>query len=204
VTAIVQYWFSTASPWTWLGSERFAELVRRGGAKVDVLPVDLGEVFAATGGTAFQKRPAARQTYRQLELVRWSKHLGVPITLEPRHYPVDRGPSSCLIIAARNAGLDALALSHVVLRAIWVEEEDIAHWPTLQRLAESCGLDGRALVLAAQTPAVEAQYLDNTRRAIEAQVFGSPTFVVDGERFWGQDRLEFLAARIGAATSSFR
>lgn len=85
MSAIVQYWFSTASPWTWLGSARFADLVRRGGAKVDVLPVDLGEVFAATGGTAFQKRSAARQSYRQLELARWSKHLSVPITLEPRH-----------------------------------------------------------------------------------------------------------------------
>ena len=200
MTANVQYWFSTASPWTWLGSERFAELVRRCGARVDVLPVDLGEVFAATGGTAFQKRSAARQTYRQLELARWSKHLGVPITLEPRHYPVDRGPSSRVIIAARNAGLDALALSQVVLRAIWVEEEDIAHWPTVQRLAERCGLDGGALVLAAQSRAVEAQYLDNTRRAIEAQVFGSPTFVLNGERFWGQDRLDFLAARIDAST----
>lgn len=101
-----------------------------------------------------------------------------------------------MIIAARNAGLDALALSHVVLRAIWVEEEDIAHWPTLQRLADSCGFDGQALVLAAQCPPIEAQYLDNTRRAIEALVFGSPTFVVDGERFWGQDRLDFLEQRL--------
>lgn len=198
MTAMIQYWFSTASPWTWLGSAGFAELVRRRGAKVDVLPVDLGEVFAATGGTAFQKRSAARQSYRQLELARWSRRLGVPITLEPLHYPVDRGPSSRLIIAARNAGLDALALSHAVLRAIWVEEEDIARWTTLQRLAESCGLNGRALVRAAQSPAIETQYLDNTRRAIEAQVFGSPTFIVDGERFWGQDRLDFLEERLTA------
>lgn len=196
MSAVVQYWFSTASPWTWLGSARFADLVRRRGAKVDVLPVDLGEVFAATGGTAFQKRSAARQSYRQLELARWSKHLGVPIKLEPRHYPVDRGPSSRVIIAARNVGLDALALSHAVLRAIWLEEEDIAHWPTLRRLAEGCGFDGQGLVLAAQGPAIEAQYRGNTRRAIEAQVFGSPTFVVDGERFWGQDRLEFLDERL--------
>jgi 2-hydroxychromene-2-carboxylate isomerase len=194
----IQYWFSTASPWTWLGSARFGELVRRVRAQVDVLPVDLSAVFAATGGTPFPQRSEARRTYRQLELARWSRRLGVPITLEPRHYPVDRGPSSRLLIAARNAGVDALALSHVVLRAIWAEDQDIADWSTLERLATGCGHDGSALVRAAAQPEVEQQYLDNTRRAVAAQVFGSPTFIVDGERFWGQDRLDFLAERIGA------
>ena len=198
MTVTIQYWFSTASPWTWLGSARFAQLVQRAGADVEVLPVDLSEVFAATGGTPFPKRSAARQSYRQLELARWSRRLGVPIKLEPRHYPVDRGPSSRLLIAARDAGLDALALSHAVLRAIWAEDEDIADWTTLQRLADRRGHDGAALVRAAQEPRVEARYRETTHRAIEAQVFGSPTFVVEGERFWGQDRLDFLAERLGA------
>lgn len=195
----IQYWFSTASPWTWLGSARFAELVRRAHARVDVLPVDLSAVFAGTGGTPFPQRSDARRSYRQLELARWSRRLGVPIRLEPRHYPVDRGPSSRLLIAARHAELDALALSHAVLRAIWVEDEDIGDWATLERLAQTCGHDGGALVHAAQQAEVEREYLDNTRRAIASQVFGSPTFIVEGERFWGQDRMDFLAERVLAA-----
>lgn len=192
----IQYWFSTASPWAWLGSERFIELVKAIGAQVQVLPVDLGAVFAATGGTPFAQRSAARQTYRQLELARWSQHLGVPVTLEPRHYPVDRGPSSRLLIAASNAGFDALALSHGVLRAIWSQERDIADWDTLALLANECQLDGAALVRAARQADVERQYQDTTRQAIEAQIFGSPIYVVDGERFWGQDRMDFLAQRL--------
>lgn len=194
--ATVQYWFSTASPWAWLGSAGFADLVRRTGARVEVLPIELAAVFDATGGTNFAQRSPARRSYRQLELARWSERLGVPITLEPRHYPVDRAPSSRLLIAARRAGLDALALSHAVLRAIWVEEQDIADWATLERLARSCGQDGAALVRAAQRPEVEREFDLDTRRAIDAQVFGSPTFIVDGERFWGQDRLDFLEQRL--------
>ena len=192
----IQYWLSTASPWAWLGSARFIELVKATGAKVTVLPVDLGAVFAATGGTPFSQRSAARQTYRQLELARWSQHLGIPVTLEPRHYPVDRGPSSRLLIAASNAGLDALPLSHAVLRAIWSQERNIADWDTLAQLANECQLDGAALVHAARQADIERQYQDTTRQAIEAQVFGAPTYIVESERFWGQDRLDFLARRL--------
>jgi 2-hydroxychromene-2-carboxylate isomerase len=192
----IQYWLSTASPWTWLGSERFLRLATRAGARVEVLPVDLGAVFAATGGTPVPQRPAARRSYRELELTRWSRRLGVPLHLAPAHYPVDRGPSSRLLIAAGQAGLDALALSHAVLRAIWAQERDIADWDTLERVANGCGLEGAALVRAAQRPDTQDAYLGNTLRAIEAEVFGAPTYVLDGERFWGQDRLELLAQRL--------
>lgn len=194
----IQYWLSTASPWSWLGSACFVQLARETGASVEVLPVDLGAVFAATGGTPVPQRAPARRSYRELELTRWSRRLGVPLNLAPKHYPVDRGPSSRLLIAAAQGGLDALALSHAVLRAIWAEERDIADWDTLAQLAEVCGLDGAALVRAAQEPATQDAFVGNTLRAIEAEVFGAPTYVVDGERFWGQDRIELLAERLGS------
>ena len=193
----IQYWFSVASPWTWLGSARFAELARRAGAQVEVLPMELGTVFAATGGRPFNERPEARRSYRQLELARWSRRLGVPLNLVPRHYPVDRLPASQLLIAARQRGLDALTLSHGVLRAIWQEDRDIADWVTLEHIAQAQGLDGAALVRRAREPVILEQLNADTQRAIAAGVFGAPTFVVDGERFWGQDRLDFLAERLG-------
>jgi len=192
----IDYWFSVASPWTWLGSARFAQLVAQSGAHVDVLPIELGAVFAASGGRPYADRPEARRTYRQLELARWSRRLGVPITLEPRHYPVDRTPASHLLIAARQQGLDALGLSHAVLRAIWHEDRDIADWATLRHIADAVGLDGAALVDIAREPALAEVFRADTQRAVAAGVFGAPTFVVDGERFWGQDRLDFLGERL--------
>lgn len=197
----VQYWFSVASPWTWLGSARFAQLVQRAGAEVEVLPIELGAVFAATGGRPFAERPQARRSYRQLELARWSRRLGVPITLEPRHYPVDREPASRLLIAARRRGLDALGLSHAVLRAIWQEERDIADWATLRQIADAQGLDGAVLTDAARETGVLDEFDADTRRAIAAGVFGAPTYVVEDEPFWGQDRLDFLAERLRVAAA---
>lgn len=83
-----------------------------------------------------------------------------------------------------------------MLRALWAQDRDIGDWGLLAQLAQDCGLDGPALVESARAPATGERYLENTRRAIAAGVFGSPTWVVAGERFWGQDRLDLLAERI--------
>ncbi len=194
----VQYWFSTASPWAWLGSRRFIDLAAQAQALVEVLPIDLGVVFADTGGVPFHQRSPARQSYRQLELSRWSRRLEVPINLVPRFYPVDRAPSSKLLIAARIEGLDAHTLSHAILQAVWVQDRNIADWETLDAVANEAGLgrDAQALVRLAQQPRIHDEYLQGTRRAVEAEVFGSPTYTVEGERYWGQDRLDFLADRL--------
>lgn len=196
MTTTVEYYFSVASPWAYLGSARFIEMTRRYGAAVKVMPVELSRIFTASGGTAFLDRAPQRQHYRQVELARWSRRLDTPLILEPRFYPVDRGPASCLLIAARESGLPVLDLAHRVLRAIWHEEKNIANWDTLQELALDAGLDGEALVDAAQDPAVAKKYEDDTDRAIAAQVFGAPAYMVDGELFWGQDRLDFVEEKL--------
>ncbi len=196
MTLRVEYWLSVASPWTWLGSARFRDLLARSGAQVELMPMDLSEVFATTGGTPFPQRSPARQSYRQLELARWSSRLGIPLNLTPRYYPVDRVPASCLLIAAGDAGLDTLTLSHAVLRAIWCEDLDIADWPTLVKLVNHFGQDGEGLVKQAQLPQTIRKLEENNQRAVQSGVFGAPTFIVEGERFWGQDRLDFLEERL--------
>ena len=105
MTNTVDYYFSVASPWAYLGSARFIEITRRYRVGVTVMPVELSRIFAASGGTAFTERASQRQHYRQLELARWSRRLRIPLTLEPRFYPVDRRPASYLLIAAREAGI---------------------------------------------------------------------------------------------------
>lgn len=195
---MVQCWTSVASPWAWLGSGRFRQMVEERRLQVQVMPVHLERIFKATGGLPFSQRSQARQTYRQLELERWSRRLQVPITLEPRHYPVDREPASRLLIALRHSGEDpsgrrSLALLHDILRAIWVEDRDIADAGTLAELAQAQGLNARELLEAAALPETGAQFEADTQAAVAAGVFGAPTWIVDGERFWGQDRLDFLA-----------
>jgi 2-hydroxychromene-2-carboxylate isomerase len=197
----IDCWTSVASPWAWLGSARFLDLAQQFDLSVRVRPVHLGKVFEATGGQPFGQRATARQSYRQLELQRWSDRLRVPIRLEPRFYPVDREPASRLILALRDSRTDplghrALQLLHHVLKAIWVDDLDIADWSTLAAILATLGFDAERLLAAAQAPAMAQAFMDETQDAIAAGVFGAPTWVLDGERFWGQDRLDFLAERL--------
>ena len=197
----VDYYFSVASPWSYLGSARFIELARRYALTVNVLPMDLPRVFAASGGLIYGQRAPQRRAYRQLELARWRTLLGIRLQLEPAFYPVDRQPASCLLIAARQhmtqqTKSQPLLLSHAILQAIWADDLNIADWSVLRQLADKTGYDGKLLINAAQSAAILAQYEHDTDRAIAAQIFGAPSYVVDGEIFWGQDRLDFVERKI--------
>jgi 2-hydroxychromene-2-carboxylate isomerase len=190
--AHIDYYFTPVSPWAYLGSLRFIEIVRRHGASVRVMPVDLGKVFETSGGLPLAKRPPQRQAYRLMELRRWRDFLNMPLVLQPRCFPVDAGLASRLIIAAREAGQETLFFSHLLGRAIWAEERNIADPDTLEEIVTEAGLDPAPLFRAADGDAVKAAMQADTARAIAANVFGAPTYAIDGELFWGQDRLDFV------------
>jgi 2-hydroxychromene-2-carboxylate isomerase len=190
----IQYFFAPHSPWAYLGHERLLKLGAQYGAMIEPKPVDLGAVFSETGGLPLAKRPPARQAYRLQELKRWSDFAGLPLNLHPKFFPVDPVPAALLLVAARvEKGADqALALAGAVMRAVWVEEQNIADAATLARLAGDAGFDGAALVAAAQEPAARQTLEGFTKEALGAGVFGSPWYMVDGQGFWGQDRLDFV------------
>ncbi|MBI2771802.1 MAG: 2-hydroxychromene-2-carboxylate isomerase [Burkholderiales bacterium] len=195
----VDYYFTPQSPWTYLGHDRFAALARAAGATVNVLPCDMGKVFPASGGLPLGKRAPQRQAYRLVELRRFSSHLGIPMNTQPRFFPVSGDPASALIIAMdRHEGSEAaMKLSGAVFGAVWAQERDIADAQVLAALLAECGLPPERLAQSLE-PAVQQQYEANTRQAIDKGVFGAPSFVIDGEIFWGQDRLDFVARRLQA------
>jgi 2-hydroxychromene-2-carboxylate isomerase len=187
---IIDYYLSPVSPWTYLGHERFAAITRRHGAAIRCKPADFGQVFAVSGGLPLGKRAPQRQAYRLFELERWRKFLGVPLTLHPKFFPAPADLAARLIVAAPEAA--QFALVGAILRAVWAEDRNIADGPTLSAIAAACGLDGAALLAAAERPEIAARYEALTQEAIERQVFGAPTYICKDEPFWGQDRLDFL------------
>ncbi len=192
--ASIDYYFSPSSPWTYLGHARFHALAKRAGAAVHMRPVDYGKVFPVSGGLPVKARPLQRQAYRMLELKRWSTHLGMPLTLEPTFFPVASNDACKMIIAAQAHGTEAaMQCAGAVMRACWAEQQNIADRAVLAACADGAGLPGAALAAGLDDPALNTQFEAFTAEAIARQVFGAPTYVVNDELFWGQDRLDFLA-----------
>jgi 2-hydroxychromene-2-carboxylate isomerase len=192
----VDYYFSPSSPWTFLGHARFEEIARRAGAQIRLRPVDLGAIFPQSGGLPVGKRAPQRQAYRLMELARWRERLGVPLNLQPKHFPVDANPAAQMIVAAEPQGVETqMKLAGAIMRAVWVEEKNIADATTLASIASAQGL--QAAVLAADRVSAKTRYDSFTQEALNRGVFGAPTYAVGAELFWGQDRLDFVERALG-------
>ena len=195
MTRTVDYYLATVSPWTFLGHDRFVKIARDAGASIAVKPVNLGEVFPVSGGLPLSKRAPQRQAYRLVELKRWSDYLGIRLNPQPKHFPANGDLAACWVLAANELGTEqALAMTGAILKALWAEERDIADAATLAALAKGLGLDSQAL--EARVPAMSEPFAAITREAIDRGVFGAPSYVIDGEIFWGQDRLDFVARKL--------
>ena len=200
----VSCYYSLSSPWAYFGGPKLQDIVRRHKVKLVLKPFDFQEVVPRTGGIPLRTRPEPRRTYHALELDRWRKHLGMPLNLEPKHYPKDgqppgwNKPPGWMVIAAQERGLDAMLLSHALLRALWAEERNTADPAVRIAVAEENGLPGKELIAAETTSKIQNLYRGYSEEAEKLGVFGAPTVVLNGERFWGQDRLDFLDRALAA------
>jgi 2-hydroxychromene-2-carboxylate isomerase len=193
----VDYYLTPSSPWTWLGHARFAQLLKDTGSAVNVRPVDYGAIFPVSGGLPLPKRAPQRQAYRLVELQRFRQALGVPLNLHPAFFPVSADAACRLIVAVEGAegAAAALDLAGRLGRAVWVEERNIADRDTLATVLAEAALPAARLA-ESESPATAGRYAAFTQQAIDAGVFGAPSYVIDGEIFWGQDRLDFVAQRL--------
>ncbi len=194
----VVYFHSLSSPWAYLGGPHFHALIEKHDLDVVLRPTT---IVTENGGIPLRTRPDARRSYHELELDRWRKRLGMKLELRPKHYPTDPQYSARMVIAADRLGWNALALSHALLAAIWADELDVGEPTTRGVVAESIGLDGQRPLELQDTPEIMAVWQASHEEAKQAGVFGTPTYVLDGERFWGQDRLDFLDERLSSQGS---
>lgn len=188
----IDYYFSMISPFTYLTGTRLEEIAEKHGARVTYKPLDIGQLFARSGGTPLPQRHESRLAYRLQELRRQSAKTGLPLNAKPMYWPTNAAPSSYAVIAAQAAGGGDLGgLVHGLLRACWAEEKDIAQDDVIRTCLEGAGFDpalaDSGLLAGAET------YAANLEEAVLRGVFGAPFYITDGdERFWGQDRLDDL------------
>jgi 2-hydroxychromene-2-carboxylate isomerase len=200
----IDYYFSLVSPWAYIGHGPFMEIVRRHGLEVNYKPVFLGRVFAETGGLPLAQRHPARQRYRLVELQRWRDKRGLTFNITPKHWPFDVTLADRFVIAIRNAKHDPDPFLRRAFAGVWEDEQNLSDPAVLGALAGEFGMDSEALLESAQGSTTEAIYALNLENAIAGDVFGSPAYVLDGEVFWGQDRLDLLDDALESGRTAYR
>ena len=193
---VIDYFLSTSSPWTYLGSKEFTRMATAANATVNVYPVSFQEIFPVSGGLPLPQRAPQRRAYRLMELSRWKQRRNSTMQIQPENFPSSDPISAYAIVAAREAGADALTLSNAILAALWEDDRDIDDPNVVQAICDTCGLDGKAIMAAAGDPGTEKIFEEDTQKAIHRGIFGAPTYVIDDELFWGQDRLDFVAEKL--------
>ena len=194
--AHIDLFFSTLWPYAYLAGTRAEEVAAKHGATITYKPMDIMALFTRTGGTAPKDRHISRIEYRAQELPRQAKKVGLPFNLKPAHWPTNGAPSSYAFIAAQNAGGGDLGkLMFAITRAVWAEDKDIAENDVIRACLEEAGFDP-ALADSGLLEGAET-YAANLEEAVERGVFGSPFYILDnGQRFWGQDRIDDLDATL--------
>ena len=189
----VDYYFCLNSPWVYLSHGRLEEIARGHGARINYIPVDLKEMMLRLIGMEDPpERSELHRAYGKRDMARWAAHYGLPLAENPRFYPVSQHLAARVTVAADRLGADIGRLVFALPKAVWAEDRDIADRGVLAAICEECGLPGDIVLQAADDPAVTDRFMSNTDEALARGVFGIPSYVVDGEIYWGQDRLDFV------------
>ena len=184
---VIEYFYSAHSAYAYLGAWELQRIADEAGCKVMHRPFDFNPVIAAAGGQSFKDRSAAHIDYFfGRELVRWAEWRGLEMI---RHRPTYHDNPLALANGMIIASVDPDPLSRAILQAHWRDDADIADLDTMARIAGAVGQDAETLIRAARSDSVQDQHAANTKEAIERDVFGSPTYFVCDDMFYGQDRL---------------
>ena len=163
----------------------------------------LVDLFSETGGLPLTKRHPVRQRYRMVELQRWRDKRGLKFHLQPAHWPFNARLADGVVIAALEAGLDPDRYLRRAFAGVWENQLNLADATTVAKLADESGLPGRQLVERSGSEEITAAYEQNRQDALASDVFGSPVYVLDGEVFWGQDRIELLADALKSGRAAY-
>jgi 2-hydroxychromene-2-carboxylate isomerase len=186
--AAIDFYFDFSSPYGYLGSELIEDLAVRHGRTVAWNPVLLGVVFRATGGAPLTTIPI-KGDYSKHDFARSARFLGIPYSM-PSRFPIatQNAARAFLWLDGRDAAL-AKNFARAAYRAYFAEDIDISDSERLLVIAASLGIDRDALQAAIADPALKDRLRALNDAALARGVFGSPFFFIDGEPFWGVDRL---------------
>jgi len=185
----IDFWFDFSSPYGYLMAEKIDAVAARHGRKVRWHPVLLGVIFQATGSRPPADGVSSKGRYMALDFHRSARFLGIPYNPPSRFpLPTQNAARAYYWLHGQDCAL-ARTFALAVYRAFFVDDRDISSPETVLDIAAGLGVDREALAVALQSPEIKARLKDECDQALAAGVFGSPHVIIDGEPFFGADRL---------------
>jgi 2-hydroxychromene-2-carboxylate isomerase len=190
----IEYFYSAHSAFAYLGHARLISIAEAAGAEIIHKLYDLHHVMEGVGASGFAGRSQAHKDYYfKREIDRWAEYRDAPVLgRRPTHHDNDYHTANGMLIAGLQQGIDIGPLAHAMLEAHWRFDADLNDRDALAELTRKSGIDPEPLLNAAMTDETQAIYQANSIEAKDRSVFGSPTYFVDGDMFYGQDRLELV------------
>lgn len=187
----IEFYFDFSSPYAYLIAGKIDEMAKLYGRTVDWKPILLGVVFKTTGAVPLLDQPL-KGDYSRRDMERTARLYGVPLTFpEVAPFPSVAAARAVYWIKDRDAALGQ-RVAKALFDAAWGEGGDIRDAEAVIRIAAECGVDAGELGAALQEPAVKERLKTEIEAAMDTGVCGSPFFIVDGEPFWGSDRLDHV------------
>ena len=192
---VITYVYSAHSAFAYLGSVRLMAICAQHNVTLIHKPILLSPVVEAQGSQPFHARTQPHVDYffgREIE--RWAEYRDVPvINYRPTYHDADYSLASGMIIALGPSGAAVDQMAHRILEAHWRDDADLSNPVTLAEIATALGHDAQTLIARAASNDCQDQLQANSDWARGRDVFGSPTYIVQGDTFYGQDRLELVA-----------
>ena len=184
---------SHGSPWTFLGHKKVVEISKKNNCELDIMPVNYGEIFPVSGGLPVHKRPLQRQKYRLQELKRWSEFLKIKLNPEPKHFPSRSLLPSKVIISVKILNFENVNdIAYAIMEGLWIKELNIDDPKNLKKILTRFIKTADEVIDFSESKQVEKEMNEYTKEAIDLAVFGAPTYIINDQIYWGQDRLDFL------------
>ncbi len=200
---IIDYFFYGASPFTYLGHKALRETATRHGAELRYRPVDLMAIWDVSGAVPPAQRAPVRQRYRLIELQRIAHMRNLPINLQPKHFPTNTALADCCTMVLQEHGSDPGDYLDKIMRGVWVDDADMSDEHEVAERLAACDFDPEPIISAAKSDQTMEQRAANSTEAIEKDAVGVPSYVLNGEVFWGQDRVDYLDHALATGRRAF-